>query len=216
MLVSSQTKLPRTKSSAVFTQTPTSAWQQKQTYTECSWNHESVRRLVLLYTYISVSVLFMCLHLLYLSPNDRAVVVTDRSFLPDNGNQLEVKWRSKSLYDRNICLTLSLVSTDSQHVAHRLWSVLGLVHPLVCADIQGEMNVDSCPKMSSIRYRKATTHSFCRSVVYWVRIQTENPYPTHLLWFFLHSYMKVKGFYVAIHNKSLMTVCERIVTQNCH
>jgi len=69
----------------------------------------------------------MCLHLLYLNLNDRPVVVTDRSFLPDNGNQLEVKGSSKSLYDTNICLTLSLVSTDSQHVAHRWRSVLGYI-----------------------------------------------------------------------------------------
>jgi hypothetical protein len=55
-----------------------------------------------------------------------------------------------------------------------------LLHPLVCAVIEGEMNVDSCPKVSSIRYRKATTHSFCFSIVYWFRIQTENHNPTQI------------------------------------
>lgn len=62
-----------------------------------------------------------------LNLNDSAVVFTDRSFLPDNVNQLEVKGRSKSRYDANICLALSLVTTDSQHVAHRWQSVLGFI-----------------------------------------------------------------------------------------
>jgi hypothetical protein len=85
----------------------------RQTYVECPRDHESVRRLILLYKCVSISVLFMCLHLLFPNLNNGALVVTDRSCLPDNGNQLEVKGRSKSHYDTNICLTLSLVSTDS-------------------------------------------------------------------------------------------------------
>jgi hypothetical protein len=55
----------------------------------------------------------MCLHLLSVNLNDNAVAVTDKSFLPDNRNQLEAKGRGKSCYKTNSRLTLSLVSTDS-------------------------------------------------------------------------------------------------------
>jgi hypothetical protein len=159
----------------------------------------------------------MCLYMLCLNLNDRAVVVTDRSFLPDNGNQLEVKGRSKSRYDTNICLTLSLVSKDSQHVAHRWRSVLGFI-------------TSSC----LCRHRRRNERRFMSRGVF-DQVQESNhsqllsfrrvlsSYPdwepvsdSDLLWFFLHSYMKVKGLYVAMNNKSFMSVCERIVTQNCH
>lgn len=181
MLASSQTRLPRTQSSDVFAQTPIGPWQQKQTYhIECSWNHEPDRRLFLLYKYISLSVLFTCLHLPYLNLNDSL----RQSLIEAVYLIMGISWRSKEEVNHVMiqifvwpCPRFPQIANTWRTGGETFWALL---HPLVCADIDGEMNADSCTKVSSIGYRKATTHSFCRSVVYWVLIQAENLYPTQI------------------------------------
>jgi hypothetical protein len=108
------------------------------------------------------------------------MLVTDRSCLPDNGNQLEVKEEVNHVMIQIFvwpCPCFPQIANTWCTGGEAFWDLL---HPLVCADIKGEMNVDSFPKVYSMRYRKATTHSFCPSVVYWVRIQTENLHPTQI------------------------------------
>jgi hypothetical protein len=125
--------------------------------------HETVPRLVLLYICPPISGLFMCLHMLSVNLDDNAAAFTDKSFLPDNGNQVEAKGRGKSCYNTNSLSSLSLVSTDSQHVAHRLQSILGFITAAcLCRNRRrNERRLVSQGVFYQLHGKKANTCSFC-------------------------------------------------------